>query len=218
MSMDDVTRAFHDSYYRSNVWRDTYWHRTPVLKCPFDLWIYQEIVTSVQPALVIECGTWAGGSALFLAHMLDIVGDGRIITIDVLDAPQVVAHYEQYTPGSAVNLRIRPPHPRIDYLLGSSTDPAIVTKVANALPREGAVMVIADSDHSLEHSFAELDAYHAFVTPDSYFVMEDTNIPESGPSQAVDLFLGDHPEFTVDAAREKFRLTFNPRGYLQRVV
>jgi len=129
-----------------------------------------------------------------------------------------VAHYEQYTPGSASNLRIRPPHPRIDYLLGSSTDPAIVTKVANALPREGAVMVIADSDHSLEHSFAELDAYHAFVTPDSYFVMEDTNIPESGPSQAVDLFLGDHPEFTVDAAREKFRLTFNPRGYLQRVV
>src|SRR5215475_155513 len=176
MNIQEATRAFHDHYYRSNVWRDTYWHGTPVLKCPFDLWTYQEIVAGVRPALIVECGTWAGGSALFLAHMLDIIGSGRIITIDVLDAAQVEAHYQRYAGDAGPDLCIRPRHPRIEYLLGSSTDGSMIAEVARAVPDQGAVMVIADSDHSLEHSFAELVAYHPFVTPDSYFIMEDTNI------------------------------------------
>ena len=216
MTVDEVTRAFHDRYYRSEVWRNTYWHSTPVLKCPLDLWIYQEVVAAVRPALIVECGTWAGGSALFLAHTLDIIGNGRIITIDVLDTGQVKDHYQQHDPAGGSGLRIRPPHTRIEYLLGSSTDCATVEYVAAALPSEGAIMVIADSDHSLAHAYAELDAYYGFVTAGSYFIMEDTNIPASGPAQAVDLFLADHPEFVVDATREKFLLTFNPGGFLRR--
>jgi cephalosporin hydroxylase len=216
VTWDVTTRAFHDQYYRSNVWRHTFWQGTPVLKCPLDLWIYQEVVARLRPALIVECGTWAGGSALFLAHMLDIVGEGRVITIDVLNAGEVEAHYMQNAPRDDVAFRIRPAHPRIDYVLGSSTDPAVVGKVAAALPNQGPVMVIADSDHSLEHAFAELTEYHKFVTPGSYFIMEDTNIPESGPSQAVERFSVGHPEYAVDPACEKFLLTFNPRGYLRR--
>ena len=216
MKFDEVTRAFHDRYYESGVWRSTFWHSTPVLKCPFDLWIYQEIVASVRPALIVECGTWAGGSALFLAHMLDIAGGGRIITIDLLETEEVREHYARYLPELASHLYIRPEHPRIKQLIGSSTDPQIVANVTEAVPAGGAVMVIADSDHSLEHALAELDAYHALVTPGSYFVMEDTNIPQAGPRQAVDRFLADHPEFAIDVTREKFLLTFNPGGYLKR--
>ena len=88
--------------------------------------------------------------------------------------------------------------------------------VTKAVPEGRAVMVIADSDHSVEHAYAELDAYHGLVTPGSYFVMEDTNIPESGPRQAVDRFLAGHPEFAIDASKEKFLLTFNPGGFLKR--
>jgi cephalosporin hydroxylase len=216
MNTDETKRAFHNVYYESNVWRDSYWHATPVLKCIFDLWVFQEIIASLRPALIIECGTWAGGSALFLAHTLDIIGSGRIITIDILDANQVREHYLRYSQEQGRKLQIRPTHPRIDYLLGSSTDPAIVAEVTRALPVGGPVMVVADSDHSIEHAYAELNAYHAFVTPGSYFVMEDTNIPGSGPSQAVDHFLVDHPEFVADRTREKFLLTFNPGGYLRR--
>jgi cephalosporin hydroxylase len=217
MTTDDgVTRAFHNCYYESNVWRNTYWHSTPVLKCPFDLWIYQEIVASVRPALIVECGTWAGGSALFLAHMLDIVGKGTIITIDLLEADEVRAHYSRYMPGLASNLRIRPEHPRIKQLIGSSIDQTVVAEVFASVPAHGAVMVIADSDHSIEHAYAELRAYHSLITSRSYFIMEDTNIPESGPRQAVDRFLAYHPEFHVDAAQEKFLLSFNPGGYLRR--
>jgi len=218
MNTDEVVVAFHNRYYESNVWSNTYWHSTPVLKCPFDLWIYQEIVVSVRPALIVECGTWAGGAALFLAHMLDLIGHGKVITIDVLDANQVREHYLRYLPELSPNLRIRPQHPRIEQLLGSSTDRTIVAEVARSVPDRGAVMVIADSDHSLDHAYAELNTYHAFVTPGSYFVMEDTNIPESGPRQAVDRFLAGHSEFAIDPTREKFLLTFNPRGYLRRQV
>ena len=216
MTTEEIVRRFHYCYYESNVWRNTYWHSTPVLKCPFDLWIYQEIVATVRPALIVECGTWAGGSALFLAHMLDIQGNGQIITIDVLGTDEVRSHYSHYLPELASDLRIRPEHPRIQQLIGSSTDRNIVAKVFGRVPAHGSVMVIADSDHSLEHAYAELMAYHSLVTPRSFFIMEDTNIPESGPKQAVERFLADHPEFEVDPAREKFLLTFNPGGYLRR--
>jgi cephalosporin hydroxylase len=216
MTTAEVTWAFHNCYYGSDVWRNTYWHSTPVLKCPLDLWIYQEIVASVRPALIVECGTWAGGSALFLAHMLDIVGNGAIITIDLLEDDQVRAHYSRYLPELASSLRIRPEHPRIKQLIGSSTDPNIVAEVIDSVPDREAVVVIADSDHSLEHAYAELRAYHSLVTARSYFIMEDTNIPESGPRQAVDRFLADHPEFYIDSSQEKFLLSFNPCGYLRR--
>ena len=213
---DELVVAFHDRYYNSEVWRHTYWHSTPVLKCPLDLWIYQELISRIRPELIVECGTWAGGSALFLAHMLDIAGTGRIITIDLLNADQVREHYRQSAPQIASGLSIRPAHPRISQLLGSSTDPEVVARVVDAARGCERVMVIADSDHSLEHAYNELSAYHRLVTPNSYFIMEDTNIPESGPRQAVDRFLNDHAEFEVDSAQEKFLLTFNPHGYLRR--
>ena len=210
-----ITRAFHDAYYSSAVWRQTYWQGTPVLKCPLDLWIYQELIERLRPDLIIECGTWAGGSALFMAHMLDIAVGGRVITIDILVDDQVKEHYTTYLPGGSA-LRIRPPHPRITQLIGSSTDPGIVRQVAKAAAGLGCVMAVADSDHSQEHALAELKAYAPLVTPGSYFVMEDTNIGGTGPNEAVRDFLEQHPEFERDPGQEKFLLTFNPGGYLRR--
>jgi len=76
------------------------------------------------------------------------------------------------------------------------------------------VMVIADSDHSYEHTYQELVLYHGLVTPGSWLIMEDTDGP--GPRQAVDQFLAEHREFSADAHCEKFHMTFNPGGYLRR--
>jgi cephalosporin hydroxylase len=39
-----------------------------------------------------------------------------------------------------------------------------------------------------------------------------------GPWEAVADWLPSHPGFRRDATREKFFLTFNPRGFLQRVA
>lgn len=216
MSSSDIIRSFHALYYDSEVWRKTYWHDTPVLKCPLDLWIYQELIRRIRPDLIVECGTWAGGSALFMAHMLDLVGNGRIVTVDVLNAEQVREHYRQHGQGCPSPLHIRPQHPRIRQIVGSSTDPDVVVQVFDQVQGASRVLMIADSDHSFEHAYGELMAYHSLVTPGSYFIMEDTNIPVNGPRQAVEMFLKDHGDFEVDASLEKFMVTFNPGGYLRR--
>lgn len=86
-------------------------------------------------------------------------------------------------------------------------------------------MVILDSDHSREHVSAELRALANLVTPGSYLIVEDTNVNGHpvglehgpGPMEALDAFIAERRDFTIDSRREKFLLTFNPRGYLKRL-
>lgn len=108
-----VVEEFNKMYYDSIVWGRgaTRWLGTPIQKCPTDLWIYQEIIFELRPDVVIETGTADGGSALFFASLFDLIGKGRIITIDVQDVKE------------------RPKHDRITYLLGSSTAKEIVEQV-----------------------------------------------------------------------------------------
>jgi cephalosporin hydroxylase len=218
MSPSEITGRFHDLFYSSQVWRNTYWKSTPVLKCPLDLWTYQELIFQLRPELVVECGTWAGGSSLFIADLLDLTGRGNVVTIDILSAEEVRAHYANNLPDRFCRLQIRPEHPRVRYLLGSSTDRAIVEAVCEAADRKETVLIIADSDHSQQHAYAELLAYCHLVTPGSYFIMEDTNIPVDGPNAAVASFLAEHTEFEPDLGMQKFLLTFNPGGFLRRKV
>ena len=87
------------------------------------------------------------------------------------------------------------------------------------------LLVLLDSDHSREHVLDELRAYSPLVTPGSYVIVEDTNLnghpvwPDFGPGpmEAVDIFLSESDDFVIDTSREKFYLTWNPRGYLKRV-
>jgi cephalosporin hydroxylase len=53
-----------------------------VLKCPLDLWIYQEILYELRPELIVEAGTYLGGTTLFLASICDLLGRGEVLTID----------------------------------------------------------------------------------------------------------------------------------------
>ncbi len=201
-----VIETFHRLYYDSLVYERTYWQGVPVWKCPLDLWIYQELLHQVRPRLIIETGTAHGGSALYFANLMDLVGAGEIITIDIQPRPN------------------RPQHSRITYLTGSSVAPDIVRQVHERARDTSPVLVVLDSDHSRDHVLGELDSFAGLVTPGSYVVVEDTNLNDHpvwpdlgpGPMEAVDAFLVRRPDFEVDQAREKFFLTFNPRGYLRR--
>jgi cephalosporin hydroxylase len=200
--------SFHRIYYDENdrTWSNTTWLGVRVFKCPLDLWIYQELIDRIRPDLVVETGTAAGGSALFLASCLDLVGNGRVVTVDVLDR------------------RDRPEHGRITYLTGSSVSDAIVGEISTAAAASTSVLVILDSDHSAAHVLQELRKYAPLVTPGSYLIVEDTNVnghpilPSFGPGpyEAVETFLAESSDFVRDPECEKFFMTFNPGGYLRR--
>ncbi len=201
---------FHEVYYgnRWQTWRNTFFLGVPVWKCPLDLWIYQEIIHEVKPDLVIECGTAQGGSALFFASLCELVGRGRVISIDLRETSN------------------GPRHPRLEYLVGSSTSPEIIRAVQQAASQHPCVLVALDSNHDQNHVLEELRLYSPFVSTGSYLIVEDTNLnghpvrPDFGPGpmEAVQRFLEDTEEFIIDRTKEKFYLTFNPNGYLKRVA
>jgi len=205
--VDQFHRLYFDARAFNMTWRNTYWMGHAILKCPLDLWLYQEILHTVRPAVVVETGTAFGGSAHYLASMMDLLGHGRVITIDIEDRPG------------------RPPHPRITYLTGSSTDPNMVHQVRELVGPAAPVVVLLDSDHAMAHVAAELTLYAPLVTPGSYLIVEDTNLNGHpvfadhgpGPMEALEDFLPGHPEFAHDAGMDKFFLTFNPQGFLKRI-
>lgn len=205
-----VVTEFHRLYFDARAfnmtWRNTWFMGHAILKCPLDLWLYQEILHAVRPAVIVETGTAFGGSALYFASLCDLLDNGRVISIDV-------------EPRAG-----RPAHPRITYLAGSSAAQDVIRQVTAAIGRAAPVLVVLDSDHRREHVLAELEAYGPLVTKGSYLIVEDTNLnghpvePDHGPGplEAVETFLSGHPEFAHDAAMDKFLLSFNPHGYLRR--
>ena len=201
-----IARA-HDAFYESDAWTRATWLGAQALKNPLDLWVYQEIVVETRPELIVETGTYRGGSALFLASVCDLVGMGEVVSIDVEPAR------DDY-----------PVHPRITYLAGrSSTDPGVVAEVAERAAGRP-ILVVLDSDHSQAHVEAELEAYAPLVPVGCYLIAEDSNIGlirkdlMPGPLQAVESFLARTDDFEIDREREKFLITFNPSGYLRRVA
>ncbi len=199
-----VIDAFHALWYPR---QQVFWMGHEMQKCPMDLLMYQEILYECRPDLILECGTWRGGSALYLAHLCDLMAHGMVLTVDI----NQFAGFPQ--------------HPRIMYLTGSSVAPETVAQVKAVANGFRKVMVILDSDHTKAHVLKELEAYAALVTPRQYLIVEDCNIHghpvrddlPAGPFEAVESWLPKNAEFIRDPACERFLLTFNPGGYLRRM-
>ena len=183
------------------------WLGKPIWQNLLDLWTIQETIYEIRPALLIESGTNRGGSSYFFASLFDLMGYGRVITIDVEKLHDLS-------------------HPRVTYLLGSSVAPEIVEQVASvAAATSGPTMVLLDSDHNETHVRRELDAYHRFVSPGSFLIVQDGVIDtlpmfaaaRPGPLPAIEAFLKTHPEFEVDEERcARFLITHSPKGWLRR--
>lgn len=205
---ENVRAAFHRLFHKrgEQTYQQTYWLGVHAQKCPLDMWVFQEILHETRPDVLIEAGTYKGGSAYYFASLFDLMGRGRVVTIDIED------HKE------------KPAHPRITYLLGSSTSPAIVGRVRESIRPGEKVMVVLDSDHHAPHVREELRLYSGLVTPGCFLVVEDTHfnghpiLPRwgPGPAEALADFLRADSSFVVDASREKFLMSFNPGGYLRR--
>jgi cephalosporin hydroxylase len=211
-----VDQFHHLIYGRAPLWRG--W---PILKCPSDLWLYQELLWRVQPDTLIECGTGFGGSTLYFANLMDGLGKGQVISIDqVTDIDYIYAWaYACNTlPRDPLPAHTRPEHPRITYLTGGTTAKTIMRTVERLT--HGTTLVVLDSAHNKRHVLQECRLYGPLVTVGSYLVVEDTNInghPLSwdgddypGPYEAAMAFLKQRPAFKWDlTATEKYLMSYN---------
>ena len=203
-----VIEQFHRLYYHSGkqTWKNTRFYGVTVWKNPMDLWLYQEMIHEFRPDVVIEAGTKYGGSAYYFARLFDLMGHGQVITIDT-------------KPQSS-----RPEHPRITYLTGSSTDPAIAESV-DELVGDGKPLIVLDSSHARDHVLEELRLWSTRVPLGRHIVVEDSHAGGNpvttrvarGPRPAIKRFLSENDAFVVDESMHKFFFTFNPGGYLKRV-
>jgi cephalosporin hydroxylase len=204
-----VAKLFHgDLVLKTENFADVRWLGRRVWQSVLDLWTIQEAISELRPALLIETGTYRGGSALFYAQLLDALDDqGRVITVDVERLHDL-------------------DHPRVMALTGSSTAREILEQVESAARgAAGPVMVILDSDHSEAHVRRELEAYGPLVTPGSLLLAQDGIIDElfmfragrPGPLPAIRAFLHAHPEFVADERLNgRFLASQHPSGWLRR--
>lgn len=209
---EELISAFHRLVFspeqRGQSWDAGAYFGLPLLKWPCDVQLYQELVFDLKPGLIVETGTYSGASALFFAHLLDQIGWGKVVSVDLRP---VTAEY--------------PRHPRISYLGGkSSVLPEVFNEVVELAKGKQPVLVVLDSDHSKQHVLAELGIYAGLVTPASYLVVEDINLgtdtflPEFGPGAqaALDAWLPRHPEFKLDKHKQS-KYLFSTNAWLRKV-
>lgn len=203
-----IRRSLDAVIVRTNQLRDVQWLGHPIWQFPMDAWVLQEVISTLKPGLIVETGTHRGGSAYYFATLLDLLDiPGKVISIDIA-AEQEIAH------------------PRITYLSGSSTDPAIVSQVREQAAGAGPVLVILDSDHRAAHVGQELDAYAPIVPVGSLLHIQDGWVDKlkagrafgSGPTVAAKEFLAANPAFRRDRELEqRYLLTLHPMGWLRRI-
>lgn len=172
------------------------------LQNPFDAWIVQELISEVKPDLIVETGTYQGGSAILWAMLQrEVNPGGRVVTIDIEDKRDAAA--------AAHPIAVE----RVDFLLGSSTAPEIVAEVQRRAEGKR-VLVLLDSLHTAEHVYDELQAYAHLVPVGGYVVVQDTPV---GPIYGIHRFIAENPGFVPDRDRERFIVTNTFMGYLKRV-
>src|SRR5215831_18346629 len=131
-----LKNGFENMLYNRHLWEQETWLGVQVLKYPTDLLVYQEMIYELKPDVILDIGTYKGGSALWFATLFDLMrsSSGRVISVDI----------ERYRGGV-------PTHPRIMYLLGSSTSEEILKQVRDSIRPGEKVMAFLDSDHHKDH-------------------------------------------------------------------
>jgi cephalosporin hydroxylase len=183
-----------------------------------DAWIYQEIIFEVKPDIIVEIGNKNGGSTLFLASILELLGHGKILAVDL--------NHDGFTAS----------HSRIELITGDCSDKGIIAELKDECIGKR-VLVIHDAEHTRDAVLRDLRNYAPLVSPGSYLIIEDSSsgvpgfsqdanrplgsflLPDADtPLQGIEAFLTENKSFYVDVSRERYILTANYRGFLRRVT
>lgn len=220
MSIDNLTL---DWILQSANLKYTYnftWMGRPIIQFPQDMIAMQEIIWQVQPDLIIETGIAHGGSLIYYASLLEMIGaEGKVIGIDI----DIRSH-------NRVEIENHRMFKRINLIEGSAIDPDIAQQIYQLAAGKQKILVILDSNHTHDHVLAELNLYSHLVTKDSYLVVFDTIVEDmpdhffpdrpwgkgDNPKTAVWEFLKTTDRFVVDEQLEnKLLITVAPNGYLK---
>lgn len=199
------------------------WLGRPVIQFPQDLSALQEIIWSTRPDLIIETGIAHGGSLIFHASILHLLGnEGRVLGVDI----DIRDH-------NRAEIETHPLFERIDMIQGSSIEDDIAERVAETASEAGQVMVVLDSNHTHAHVLRELELYAPLVTRDCYLVVCDTLIEDmpdgsfpdrswgkgDNPRTALNAFLETTDRFEIDTSMDaKLQISVAPGGYLKCVA
>lgn len=206
-----------DRFDYSYLWN---WLGVPVIQMPADIVAMQEVIWATRPQLIIETGIARGGSLILYASILQLIGDGEVLGIDV----DIRAHNRSV-------IEAHPMRSRIRMIEGSSVDPSTVERVREEASGLERVMVVLDSNHAHDHVLSELRGYGPMVTSGQYLVVADTFVermppqehrvrpwgPGNNPATALATYLQECSDFEPDdSIGNKLLLTSSPGGYLRR--
>lgn len=210
-----------DDYKYSYLWS---WFGLPIIQFPADVMATQEAIWKSKPNLIIESGVARGGSLIFLSSILEAMGGGKVVGIDVEIRKHNLSSINQH-----------PLKKNIELVEGSSTDQSTIEKVQTFIKNDSRVMVILDSDHSFDHVYEELKCYAPLVTSGCYLVVADTLVgflsedetPKdrsklwykgNEPLSALNKFLHENADFYLDEEiNNKLVLSSSPGGYCVKV-
>lgn len=217
-ALDGALTTASDRHDYSYMWR---WLGLPIIQMPTDIVLMQEIIWENRPQAIIETGVARGGSVILHSSMLRLLGEGKVVAVDI----DIREH----------NRRAIEQHPfsdRVILIEGSSTDPEVLDEIRAHIGDAQRVMVVLDSHHSHEHVLDELRLYTPFVTPGQFMIVADTLVedlpvqdhrprpwgPGDNPKTAVDAYLAECPGiFDVDKfSNDKLLLSSSRGGYLRR--
>ena len=203
----DQIKYLNDIYYQSKVWQHgvTSWHGYEMAKLATDILMYSELIFRIQPDVIIESGTYKGGSAKFFADMCKLNGKGHVISVG-----------NQWKEGL-------PPDKDIMFIFGDTLSEEVhnVIRISLDTYNDKVIFVSLDSAHDKAHVLKEISLYKDYVSLGSYMVVEDGMAiftqTSSEANQAIDEFMRVTDEFVIDKDCEKFILTTNPNGWLKKI-
>ena len=194
-------------YYQARLAQSTSdWYRGhEMAKMPEDLRVYQHLIESSCPEVIIEFGSHRGGSAVWFADQLDtFCGGGRVVTVDL----------------HSIDLE----DPRVTVLTGGLQDPGIIAAV-HAIAAGKRVLISEDSAHIYATTNSALREYADLVGPSGWFVIEDTVVDNpdynvwangGGVVEAIEEFLASEAGFRFTRNDlNVYGVSSNTGGYLQ---
>lgn len=196
------------------------WMGRPIIQYPQDMIAMQELIWDIKPDLIIETGVAHGGSLIYYASLMELIGKGEIVGIDI----DIRAH-------NRAAIEAHPMFKRITLLEGSSLSEEIVNEVKKLAKDKATIMVSLDSNHTHEHVLEELKLYAPLTTVGSYCVVFDTIVEDmpkamydrpwdvgNNPKTAVWEYLKQNDSFEIDKQIDnKLLISVAPDGYLKRV-